>query len=392
MSYDDDYDDDPYDDPDDTSAYHDPRNIRPAGVPPDPDGGQYIGDAETLLRRAVDIIATAPNMPLSSTPRIDREEIIELLDEALHRLPDELRQARWMLKERQEFVSKTRREADELLEAARVQAERMVQRTEVVRAAEQRARQILDAAETDSRRIRHETEDFLDQRLGSFEILLDKLAKTVATGRNRLSIGMHQHDDATERHCRRRDREGLLRSGPALMRLLVNTAELRHAVGSEKSIEGEVDPAEIGIDDDAPRGRVADHGRSAPRERERRGPRDRHGRRPAGQESAGAAWNLPPTQRGAMVDERYQYAVTDPDAFPIDNDHLEPRAAGARGGAARVARRTAVPARLRRSVRTSAARTAMRGTCGCSDRAGRSPLGRARRRCDGRSSPDRCSG
>ena len=43
------------------------------------------------------------------------------------------------------------------------------------------------------------------------------------------------------------------------MRLLVNTAELRHAVGSEKSIEGEVDPAEIGIDDDAPRGRVADH-------------------------------------------------------------------------------------------------------------------------------------
>lgn len=198
MSYDDDYDDDdPYAEADDTSAYHDPRNIRPAGMPPDATGGQYIGDAETLLRRAVDIIATAPNMPLSSTPRIDREEIIELLDEALHRLPDELRQARWMLKERQEFVSKTRREADELLEAARVQAERMVQRTEVVRAAEQRARQILDAAETDSRRLRHETEDFLDQRLGSFEILLDKLSKTVATGRNRLSIGMHQHDDTT---------------------------------------------------------------------------------------------------------------------------------------------------------------------------------------------------
>jgi|SRR6478735_5069151 len=196
MSYDDDDYEDPYPDPDDTSAYHDPRNIRPAHAAPDPNGGQYIGDAETLLRRAVDIIATAPNMPLSSTPRIDREEIIELLDEALHRLPDELRQARWMLKERQEFVAKTRREADELLEAARVQAERMVQRTEVVRAAEQRARQILDAAETDSRRLRHETEDFLDQRLGSFEILLDKLAKTVATGRNRLSIGMHQHDDA----------------------------------------------------------------------------------------------------------------------------------------------------------------------------------------------------
>jgi cell division septum initiation protein DivIVA len=148
-----------------------------------------VGDAETLLRRAIDIIATAPTMPLSSSPRIDRDEIIELLEESLHRIPEELRQARWMLKERQEFVAKTRREADELLEAARVRAERMVQRTEVVRAAEQRARSVMETAEADSRRLRHETEDFLDQRLGSFEILLDKLSKTVNSGRQRLSIG-----------------------------------------------------------------------------------------------------------------------------------------------------------------------------------------------------------
>lgn len=148
-----------------------------------------VGDAETLLRRAIDIIATAPTMPLSSSPRIDRDEIIELLEESLHRIPEELRQARWMLKERQDFVAKTRREADELLEAARVRAERMVQRTEVVRAAEQRARNVMETAETDSRRLRHETEDFLDQRLGSFEILLDKLSKTVTSGRQRLAIG-----------------------------------------------------------------------------------------------------------------------------------------------------------------------------------------------------------
>jgi cell division septum initiation protein DivIVA len=158
-----------------------------------PDPGQpggYVGDAETLLRRAIDIVATAPTMPLSSSPRIDRDEIVELLEESLHRLPDELRQARWMLKERQDFVAKTRREADELLEAARVRAERMVQRTEVVRAAEQRARQVMETAEGDSRRLKHETEDFLDQRLGSFEILLDKLQKTVHAGRQRLSIGV----------------------------------------------------------------------------------------------------------------------------------------------------------------------------------------------------------
>ncbi len=183
MSYDDGYDDeDEYDD--EVGAADSDAYVRGTNG--------YVGDAEALLRRAVDVIATAPTMPLSSSPRIDRDEIIELLEEALARLPDEMRQARWMIKERQEFVAKTRREADELLESARVQAERMVQRTEVVRAAEQRARGISEASESDARRLRHETEDFLDQRLGSFEILLDKLSKTVQAGRARLAIGEHR--------------------------------------------------------------------------------------------------------------------------------------------------------------------------------------------------------
>lgn len=168
----------------------------------DDDTGSYdrgaddrMGDSGILLRRAIDIIATAPNMPLSATPRIDRDEIIELLEGALSRLPDELRQARWMMKERDEFLQRTHREADEIIEAAKVQAERFVQRAEVVRAAEQRARQIMEAAEEDARRLRHETEDFLDQRLASFEILLDKLSRTVGTGRRRLAIGSQRADE-----------------------------------------------------------------------------------------------------------------------------------------------------------------------------------------------------
>lgn len=157
-----------------------------------------LGESEMILRKTIDIIATAPSVPLSSTPRIDRDEIIELLEDAAVRIPEEIRQARWMLKERQEFLEKTKREADELLAVARQQAERMVQRTEVVRAAEARARQVIDAADEESRRLRNETEDFLDQRLGSFEILLDRLSKTVAHGRQRLSIGVQEEhvDDA----------------------------------------------------------------------------------------------------------------------------------------------------------------------------------------------------
>jgi hypothetical protein len=188
MSYDDQYDDQ-YDSAYEGETADDTYDEIDADYPDPNEGTGYVGDAETWLRRAIDIVANAPTMPLSSSPRIDRDEVVELLDRALASMPDELRQARWMLKERQEFVNKTRREANEMLEAARVQAERMVQRTEVVRAAESRARQVVETAESDSRRLKLETEDFLDQRLASFEILLDRLGKTVGAGRQKLSIG-----------------------------------------------------------------------------------------------------------------------------------------------------------------------------------------------------------
>ncbi len=63
----------------------------------------------------------------------------------------------------------------------------MVQRTEVVRAAEHRARQLVTSAEDESRRLRHEVEDYCDQKLAQFEVVLDKVLRTVQAGRERLA-------------------------------------------------------------------------------------------------------------------------------------------------------------------------------------------------------------
>ena len=143
-------------------------------------------ESEALLRRVNDMISGARPMPLSSSVMINKDEILELLDEALARLPDELRAARWLLKEREEFLAKTRRDADDILDAARARAERMVQRTEVVKAAELRARQTVDAADDEARRLRLECEDYCDQKLASFEIVLERTMKTVSAGRTKL--------------------------------------------------------------------------------------------------------------------------------------------------------------------------------------------------------------
>lgn len=144
-------------------------------------------EADALLRRAADVVASGRPMPLSSSVMINRDEVLDLLGEAIDRLPDELRQARWLLKERADFLARVQGEGDEILDAASAKAESMVQRTEVVKAAEQRARRIVEAAEDESRRLRHECEDFCDQRLAQFEIVLDRTMKMVHAGREKLN-------------------------------------------------------------------------------------------------------------------------------------------------------------------------------------------------------------
>jgi len=157
----------------------------------------YAGsDVETLLHRLSDIIGNARPMPLSASVMVNRDELEQLVDEALGRLPVELREARWLLKEREEFLAKAQREADDILDAARVQAERMVQRTEVVRTAQHTARSLVDEAEAEARRLRHEAEDYCDQKLAQFEIVLDRTIKTVQAGRSRLSVAVEREDAA----------------------------------------------------------------------------------------------------------------------------------------------------------------------------------------------------
>ena len=162
------------------------------------DGNNHV-DAETLLRRVHDIVANAKPIPLSNTVRLDsKEEVLELLEEAIARLPDELREARWMLKEREEFLAKTQREADDILEAARNRAERMVQRTEIVREAQATARRTIEEADDEARRLRHEAEDYCDTQLGRFEIVLARTLKTVEAGREKLRSTPVVPQDAPE--------------------------------------------------------------------------------------------------------------------------------------------------------------------------------------------------
>jgi F0F1-type ATP synthase membrane subunit b/b' len=147
---------------------------------------QQAYDLETLLRELREIIDAARTMPMSASVLVNREEALELIDDALAAMPEELRHARWLIKEREEYLAQARRDAEDIVEAGRVQAERMVERTEVAREARRVSQQVIAHAEADSRRLRHEAEDYIDQKLASFEVVLERTMATVVKGREQL--------------------------------------------------------------------------------------------------------------------------------------------------------------------------------------------------------------
>jgi len=143
-------------------------------------------EVERLIQGLLNVIDAARPVPLSSSSMINKDEVISVLNDISLRLPDEIRAARWLLKQREDFLARTQREGDELIDLARARAGQMVQKSEVVKAAEVRARRIVEDAQAEARRLQLQTEDYCDQRLASFEAVLKKTQKIVADGRSKL--------------------------------------------------------------------------------------------------------------------------------------------------------------------------------------------------------------
>jgi hypothetical protein len=63
-----------------------------------------------------------------------------------------------------------------------------VERTEVVREARRVAQTVVDDAEASARQLRHEAEDYVDQKLAAFEVVLERTLQAVEKGRERLQV------------------------------------------------------------------------------------------------------------------------------------------------------------------------------------------------------------
>jgi len=144
-------------------------------------------DIEQDLRDLIDVVANAKQMPLSASALIPRDEVLGLLEQALANVPDEIREARWALRDREALMEAEQIKAMQLMDQVRAEAARMVDKTEIVRQSHLRADQIIAEAQARARQIINQSEDFIDGKLAGFEIVLERLIKTTHSGRERLS-------------------------------------------------------------------------------------------------------------------------------------------------------------------------------------------------------------
>src|SRR2546429_2551823 len=92
-------------------------------------------DVLVLIDKLDDLVHNAKAVPLTDQVRIDREEIYDILDQMRATIPEEIKQARWIVKERQEMLAEAKRETDRLLGEARQQAGGEASPTEIVKIA-----------------------------------------------------------------------------------------------------------------------------------------------------------------------------------------------------------------------------------------------------------------
>ncbi len=146
-------------------------------------------DVLALIDKLDDLVHNARTVPFSDKVAIEREEIYELLDQMRSTIPEEIKQSRWIVKERQEMLAEAKREADRLVADARDQAAQEASQQEIVKRAEREAAQILEEARVREREVRLGAEDYADEVLSTLEVNLGKFLAAVQRGRERLQRG-----------------------------------------------------------------------------------------------------------------------------------------------------------------------------------------------------------
>jgi vacuolar-type H+-ATPase subunit H len=143
-------------------------------------------DSIEKLNTAIAIVEEARGVPLSASCVVHRGEMLEILEGARDVLPADLSGAEDIITKRDQIIEEGRTSAESMIATAREDVARMVEQTSIVQAARDEAQRILDEARDIAEDERREVEAYIDGRLATLEVILNKTMEAVARGRERL--------------------------------------------------------------------------------------------------------------------------------------------------------------------------------------------------------------
>ena len=144
-------------------------------------------DSIEKLTTAISMVEEARGVPLSASCVLHRGEILEILDGARAALPNDLEAARKIMASRDALIEEGRLSSEALIASALEEVSRMIEQTAIVSAAREEAQHILDDAHMEADAEREEVEKYIDSRLATLEVILNKTSDAVARGRERLA-------------------------------------------------------------------------------------------------------------------------------------------------------------------------------------------------------------
>lgn len=156
-------------------------------------------DLIARIQQLEEMIREAKSMPLSSSALVNRDEALEVLGAMRAEVPEEIKQARWVVKDREELLDKARRDAEGLVDKAQTEQIRLASREAVVQKAHEEAERMLGEAREQARQIRLEAEDYVDGKLAQFEIALQRLQEALSATQGSLDRTMESIQRGRER-------------------------------------------------------------------------------------------------------------------------------------------------------------------------------------------------
>jgi dsDNA-specific endonuclease/ATPase MutS2 len=140
----------------------------------------------TLLDELEEYLEGARTIPFTNKGILDKEEILDIIKEIRLKLPDELKQAKWIKEERARILVEAQKEADGIVKEAENRIISMIDEHEITRKAYEQKAQIIETANEMSREISKGTKDYADNILEKVESVLQDALRTIENNRKEL--------------------------------------------------------------------------------------------------------------------------------------------------------------------------------------------------------------